>query len=489
MKKYIVLLLSLATTAVIYGQLQPGFQKQEYIDLMMLSAQFGGEEYAKEFKPDAKYRMVYRSPEIGLDNRWDLWMEGRETAVLSIRGTTEKGESWLANLYAAMVPAKGEIQLSTNEKFQYNLASDPKAAVHVGWLVSTGYLSNDILPKLDSLYQTGTRNVVILGHSQGGAIAYLLTAHFYALQRSGRIPADIRFKTYCSAAPKPGNLYFAYEYEHITQNGWAYNVVNSADWVPEVPVSIQTMGDFNTTNPFKNAPKMIKQLPFPQNLVVKSIYNSLKKPLDKAQRRYQKYLGKFASKGVAKNLEGYVAPQYFESNNYVRTGNTIVLFADEAYYKIYPDNPDKLFSHHFHGQYVFLASKLPDWGQETALAFKPEQVSANTLNGSWQLNYITGIRIAFEGLYPDQKPEITFNVSEGTVSGSTSCNFFNGKFKADGNKLSFDQAMAMTKKMCEGEGEQRFLEAFNKVDGFKIPSPGKLILTTGDLDVMRFTQP
>ncbi len=105
-----------------------------------------------------------------------------------------------------------------------------------------------------------------MGHSQGGAIAYLLTAHFYNLQQQGKLPADIRFKTYCSAAPKPGNLYFAYDYETTTRGGWACNVVNAADWVPETPFSVQTVSDFNTTNPFVNAKKGNQQTKVPDEL-------------------------------------------------------------------------------------------------------------------------------------------------------------------------------------------------------------------------------
>jgi hypothetical protein len=51
------------------------------------------------------------------------------------------------------------------------------------------------------------------------AISYLLTAYLYHLQKSGRLQADIRFKTYASAGPKPGNLYFAYQYEAMTKGG------------------------------------------------------------------------------------------------------------------------------------------------------------------------------------------------------------------------------------------------------------------------------
>lgn len=89
-----------------------------------------------------------------------------------MRGTTEKPESWLANFYAAMVPAKGEIKLNDTEIFRYQLATNPKAAVHIGWLLGMAYLSKEIAPKIDSLCKTGIKEFLIMGHSQGGAISF-----------------------------------------------------------------------------------------------------------------------------------------------------------------------------------------------------------------------------------------------------------------------------------------------------------------------------
>ncbi|MFD2935509.1 lipase family protein [Spirosoma flavum] len=353
---FILLLLPL----VLFSQkLKPGFDKAEYIELLKVSAQFGDSTYISTFPAPQQFKLAYRSPVIGLENRWDLWTDNRAISVISIRGTTANSVSWLGNFYAAMVPAKGEIQLTNTNKFSYELAASPKAAVHVGWLVSMGFLAKDILPKIDSCYRAGIKDMLIMGHSQGGGIAYLLTAYLKNLQKQSRIPADIQFKTYCSAGPKPGNLYFAYEYEAATQNGWAYNVVNSADWVPEVPFSIQTINDVNTTNPFSGAPGMIKKQKLPQRIILKYIYNSLSKPALKAQKNYQKYLGKLASKTVQKNLNGYVPPEYYNSSDYVRAGTPIVLLADSAYFKQYPESQEKIFTHHFHPPYLYLAEKLP----------------------------------------------------------------------------------------------------------------------------------
>lgn len=359
-KNFLVLIVSVLMQSVVIAQvLQPGFNKAEYIEMIKISAKFGDSTYRTQLPPPEHSNFIYRSPVMGLENRWDLWMTNGNTAVISLRGTTASSVSWLNNFYAAMIPAKGSLHLDDSTIFNYNLADDPKAAVHVGWMISVAFLSRDILPKIDSCYKAGIKNVIITGHSQGGAIAYLLTAYLYSLQRQQTLPADIRFKTYCSAGPKPGNLYFAYAYEAITQQGWAYNVVNAADWVPETPFSIQTLQDLNKTNPFVNAKQLLKKQPFPKDIVLRYAYNRLEKPSRQAQRNYEKYLGKYVAKQVQKHLKGFKPPAYYHSTDYVRTGNYIVLLPDAEYYKLYPDSEKKIFTHHYHMPYLYLAMKLP----------------------------------------------------------------------------------------------------------------------------------
>lgn len=343
-----------------YGQqLKPGFDKSEYTELMLISTRTTAESnYFKNFPEPSEFKMIYQSQPIGLDNLWDLWTNDKNVAAISIRGTTQKPESWLANFYAAMVPAKGELKLNDKDVFQYQLATDPKAAVHVGWLLSMAYLSKEIVPQINEQYQKGTKEFLIMGHSQGGAISYLLTSYLYNLQVNSQLPKDIRFKTYCSAAPKPGNLYYAYEYEAMTQAGWAYNVVNAVDWVPEMPISIQTLNDFNEVNPFTNAKVLIKKQKFPKNLVLKHIYNKLDKPTKRAQKNYEKYLGKHASKIIKQNIKDFTPPIFYSSNHYVRTGATIVLKPNEDYFKQFPNDHKQLFLHHLHTQYLFLLEQF-----------------------------------------------------------------------------------------------------------------------------------
>jgi len=339
--------------------LTPGFNKQEYKELLYISAKTNTPDSIVFKIPAPKYhKLIYRSEVIGLDNRWDLWINLENTvAVVSIRGTTGKMESSLENIYAAMVSAKGELVFSKSDTFKYNLVSDDKATVHIGWLLSMALLSKDIVPKIDSLYSVGIKNILLMGHSQGGAINYLLTAYLYSLQHKDILPKDIRLKTYCSAAPKPGNLFFAYYYENITKD-WAFTVVNSADWVPETPISIQTLKDFNETNLFKNIKNEIKKLRFPKNLILKRLYNQLDKPTKKSQRKYEKYLGDVASKVIRKKLPGFLPPKYFESNNYVRTGHVVVLYADEEYYKRFPKISEDISVHHNFDAYLYLLEKL-----------------------------------------------------------------------------------------------------------------------------------
>jgi hypothetical protein len=291
---------------------------------------------------------------MGLDNRWDLWVSEDKVACISIRGTTAKQVSWLDNFYAAMVPASGSLKISNDFVFDYHLSDDPRAAVHTGWLIATAFLSRDIKPKIDSLFQSGYSDFYIMGHSQGGAISYLLTALLLKEQKSGDLSSEIRFKTYCSAAPKPGNLYFAYDFEDMIKGGWALTVANAADWVPQAPFSIQTVGDFVALSPFNNARETIRKQPFFKRIVMAKVYNSLENPTDRANKKFKKYLGTKLEVFIRQVLPEFESPEYVNSNNYVRTGNQIVLYPNEEYYKLFPQEMNSIWINHAFEPYLFL---------------------------------------------------------------------------------------------------------------------------------------
>jgi len=111
-----------------------------------------------------------------------------------------------------------------------------------------------------------------------------------------------------------------------------------------------------------------------------------------------------------------------------------------------------------------------------------------SLDGTWTLNYISGPRIAFDGLYPNKKPQIVFSSQDKRVSGNTGCNSFSGPLVADGSKINFDQPMALTKMACPGEGETVFFETLKKVSSWSVSGGNTLNLIMGDVAVMRFSK-
>lgn len=116
--------------------------------------------------------------------------------------------------------------------------------------------------------------------------------------------------------------------------------------------------------------------------------------------------------------------------------------------------------------------------------------SVSKIDGNWELNYITGPKITFDGLYPNKKPTINFNVKENHVSGNNGCNSFNGKLNVTGNKINFTQPMAVTKMMCmDGQGEQVFMSTLQKITSYDVTDDGKTLnFISGDIAMMRFTK-
>ncbi len=334
-----------------------GFDKKEYLELIKISVQ----QYDSTYRPKSignveKFKLYYRSSEIGFSNVWDLWISEDSCAVISIRGTIGTSKSWLSNLYSAMLPAEGKILLPNHtSETSYKVASDKKASVHSGWLFSMLILAEEIVPKLREVSKLGVNRAFIFGHSQGGGIAFLLRSYLEYIKDSEPLLNHFKYKTYCSAAPKPGNLYFAYDYEWLTRDGSAYNVINVDDWVPEVPFSIQTTKDFNEVNPFTNIKKEFQELPFPYGMILISYYNKIDKSSKKASKKQQKVLGNKTANIIHRQINGFQEPpNYFSSSNYCRAGNAIILKGDSSYHAHFVSKPDKYFTHHSFSAYLYL---------------------------------------------------------------------------------------------------------------------------------------
>ncbi|WP_084169689.1 lipase family protein [Paraburkholderia ferrariae] len=138
-----------------------------------------------------------------------------------------------------------------------SFASYNGAAVHSGFAHATFVLLLDarygVMPVLNRyLDGADTANLYIVGHSQGAAMATLVHAFLHYAQNAAT-PADDPFKLYGKhyalksydfAQPKPGNFYFAADFARYTQAADSAIVVNNAiDVVPQVPLTLQDLGD------------------------------------------------------------------------------------------------------------------------------------------------------------------------------------------------------------------------------------------------------
>ncbi|MGY6562508.1 MAG: META domain-containing protein [Luteibaculaceae bacterium] len=443
-------------------QLKPGFNAQEYYELMCISNQFGDSAYAAKFKVPKQYVKVYRSEPLGLDNMYELYINNLNQIVISLRGTTTKPESWLENFYAAMIPAKGSLVLGENNLFQYHFADREDAAVHLGWTLGAGFIYHDLKPRLTDLIESGRKEILLVGHSQGGAIGYLLAQQMQYDKQAGVLP-EFTLKTYLSASPKPGNTYFAYTFEHEHKN-MAFNVVNALDWVPETPVSIQTSANMNPVNPFVNVKDGFKNQKLSQRLVLSTVYRRINRPSNRAVKRYQKYLGKGVGKQVKDILPGHEIPAFANSHHYVRTGETIVLTPNKAY-ETYISNlkVGHVFVHHFHEAYLLLlAAHFPE--------VKLIDNSSVTLEGNWRLSKLEGGKKPLELLFPNGFPDITFDLDQQRISGNNGCNSYFGKFKANiaEGDFALQGPLGATRMYCEEVADDLFMQILENVTRFDI---------------------
>lgn len=106
-------------------------------------------------------------------------------------------------------------------------------------------------------------------------------------------------------------------------------------------------------------------------------------------------------------------------------------------------------------------------------------------NGNWELEYISGPRIAFEGLFPDRKPQISFDKASSEVSGNNGCNGYSAKYHLQGQEITFGEPGPTTMMYC-GSGEQQFMNMMEKINKYSVDKDGKLNLMINEVPMMRF---
>lgn len=349
-------LLSFHFTGVSYAgsfEFKAGFNAQECDAILRLNLAFQDTTLDSKLENLADgYTIYHRTPSLGLDNRADIWIRQDSTVVIMLQGTTADKGSILADFYCAMVPAKGVVKTAKDRSFEYVLASDERSAVHAGFLIGFAYLGEYLEPKIKTLYSTGYRKFIIGGHSQGGALCYYVSAWLMQMKKQSVYP-DIFVKTYASAAPKMGNMYFAYDYDNANLSQWSFSIVNTADPVPEMPFTTQQIDiDMNEPNPILNLMKRFDELPFLKRIMFKSAFNKMKKHAKKSSDAYQKYLGNYVGDFIHNILPELQLPEAVGSTYFVRPGVPIILATNEKYWNHYKDG--QKYFHHGIEPYRFL---------------------------------------------------------------------------------------------------------------------------------------
>lgn len=303
---------------------------------------------------DPEYKLLYESKLYKMDNRWQMWQKGDDAMVINLRGTTREAISWMENFYAAMIPSEGDILLPDSQKVHYKFAADPRAHVHVGWAMGVSFMIEDILKHIKEANSRGIYKIYITGHSQGGALAHLTRAFLQYLPES-KVSKKNEYIVYAFAPPKPGNRFFAYDYASYTSfNNSSYSIINVQDWVPQVPLSVQSPENMVALNPFASLERNEFKLPFFKRIFAKKIYNSMKNPVKKAQKRFRKVLGRTMEKQIAKKVGDFVVPSFVNDFAYFPVGLTIPLQGIGGECK---DTKMKIFWEHLPANYYILIEK------------------------------------------------------------------------------------------------------------------------------------
>ena len=233
--KFSIILTYLCIACGAHSQLASGLDENEVKDMILLCNSYTyldlyGDD--SEIIPDG-YRRVYTSPVLGMDNKFQVYRKGA-IAVFNFRGSTDKKISWMENLHSSMIPVEGEIKTEAGI-FNYKFGADTAARVHSGFSLALSYLYDPIIEQIKALNNKGVNNIILTGHSQGGALVILLRS---LLHYSTDINSNNRFKVYTFAQPMSGNAEFADEYNKIfCAEGMSYSFVNPEDHVTRMPLS------------------------------------------------------------------------------------------------------------------------------------------------------------------------------------------------------------------------------------------------------------
>ncbi len=320
----------------------PGYDKTELAALIpVMERAYDASDIGGFKTPEPEgIKQVFRSKVSPLMNRFDVWITKDNKAVIAIRGSiVDPGAlSFTAAFYSPMVPATGKIKMSDTKTFEYKLAELPGAAVHLGMLLGLGHISDELVSQIKEQYGKGVRDFILLGHSQGSGIGFLATSYIRYLQKDGKLPADFRLKTYLIAAPKVGNREYAYDYQKITNGGWALAVNSILDWVPCIGLTFQAAIDFPKISPFYDMKGFMASINFIAGPKFDATYNQFLALGPALTKQMLTIIHENVYPRVIKAMPGYVEPALLGSFDFERSGDLVPLFPDDGYYKVFPQD-------------------------------------------------------------------------------------------------------------------------------------------------------
>jgi hypothetical protein len=237
MKQVLAFFLVLFFSNISFSQLQKGFDPQEAKEMIMICNSF---TYLDLYKSDkdiipAGYTKTYTSKAQGMDNVFQVYTHGN-IGVINFRGSTANKFSWLANMYSELLPVEGEITVK-DITFNYKMGKDSLSSIHSGYTLALAFLHQDLLAQIKKLNEQGIYDILITGHSQGGALAVLARSYLKYVSPTELDPKT-NFKVYVFAMPMVGNKSFVREYNRsFSTPEMSYGLINPEDLVPSMPLS------------------------------------------------------------------------------------------------------------------------------------------------------------------------------------------------------------------------------------------------------------
>ncbi len=319
MKTTLILTFSLLCLSL-SAKLQPGFDKQEALEMIQLCNSYSFIELYNnddEIIPQG-YEKTYSSGVFGMDNMFQVYTSDRGYAVINLRGSTDKKISWMENFYSAMIPSTGTIQIK-DRSIDYKFAEDTAAHVHAGYALGIAYLNDDIIFHIKHLNALGIYDIILTGHSQGGALCQLLLSYLAYLPE-GTISPDNTFKIYSFAAPMVGNAAYAAEYNTLhTETNMSQLIIIEEDVVPALPLAYRD-------GPLLTEAEILSLLDREQSFDFKAVaYNGFVNIFEKSIVGVNKWFSDKVDKQIGNNLGSYSIPPYTHDINYSRVGNVTEL--------------------------------------------------------------------------------------------------------------------------------------------------------------------